>query len=106
MRVRAIPGRAFGCCAKFVPNLLSVGVQRLELALNFECSFFEIAGEALEQSDDGGGMQESRLHSAYGAAKIFRLGPEVGHLLGANLVLGLVYAPSSRFHYVPATGRS
>src|SRR5215472_3984463 len=101
MRVRAIPGCAFGYCAKFGPTLLSVGVPRLVLALDFERSFFEIVGKALEQSDDCARMHESRFRSACNAAKIFRLGPEVGHLLGAYLVLGLVYVslPKRHFHY-------
>src|SRR5262249_39255847 len=40
----------FGYCAKFDPNLLSMRVPHLELALDFERSFFEVVGEALEQS--------------------------------------------------------
>lgn len=85
------------------PNLLSARLPSLEFALNFERSLFEIAGEALEQSDDCRGMHESRLHSACDAAKMFRLGPKVGHLLGASLVLGRVYAPMPTrcFHYAP-----
>jgi len=104
MRVRAIPGCAFGYCAKFGPNLFSVRVPRLELALDFEPSSFEIVGEAFEQSDDRGWMREYRFRSACNAAKIFRFGPEVGHLLGTYPVLGLVYVPPPKRHFHNASG--